>query len=486
MDQVTSRGRQIGVILSGSLAGFMVLLDTNIVNISLPEIAASFSISPGSVVRVTLIYLLILSSTLIIFGKLADKYGLRRIFLSGFSVFTASSLLCGISPSFQLLLVSRMLQALGGAMLFATSIALISKFIPPDRRGWAFGIFSPLSSLGLLVGNPLGGLITGLMNWHWIFLVNVPVGLAAVLYAGKMIPADHSRTDEQKDRKGFDFIGSALSFCGLALLMFFVNQGPRIGWDSPLTLTGLAGAVVLLTGFILWERISRDPILDLTIFRSRGFSLAILASIAGFGVMSGSNVLLPFYLRYCLDVNVTHSGFILMTFAVLFTMCSPITGRLSDRVSKTLLTIIGMSLATLICISFSLLLPIGHLGILFAFMVLLGVSYALFITPNNNLVMSMARPDKQSLSSGVFKLATNLGQMFGIILMEMVFTLSLPPGSGSPDSSLDNIPSDTLLRGFSLAFLSGAGLCFLAIVFSLFIREKEAVVTTPGETAFLG
>lgn len=113
MDQVTSRGRQIGVILSGSLAGFMVLLDTNIVNISLPEIAASFSISPGSVVRVTLIYLLILSSTLIIFGKLADKYGLRRIFLSGFSVFTASSLLCGISPSFQLLLVSRMLQALG-------------------------------------------------------------------------------------------------------------------------------------------------------------------------------------------------------------------------------------------------------------------------------------------------------------------------------------------------------------------------------------
>ncbi|MBL7137282.1 MAG: MFS transporter [Bacteroidales bacterium] len=463
----------------------MVLLDSNIVNISLPEIASYFNISTTEVVQITLIYLLMISSTLIIFGKLADKYGVKRIFVTGFSVFTVSSLLCGLATTFPLLLGARTLQSLGGSMLYATAIALITRFIPSARRGWAFGIFSPVSSLGMLIGNPLGGLITGMLNWHWIFLINIPIGVLAILFAVRIIPSDKQETKSSPRKSGFDLLGSLLSFAGLALLVFFLSKGKELGWDSMVTITGLLSSVLLLVVFVLWERKVKDPILDLSIFSGRSFSFAILASIAGFGLMAGSNVLMPFYIINGLHIDVTHAGFIMMTFAVVFSMFSMVTGRLSDRVSKVGLTNFGMLLGAGSCIAFALLLPQLHLGILFGFMVLLGLSYALFITPNNNLVMSMAPVGKQAISSSIFKLGTNLGQMFGLILMEMIFTMSIAKPAGGQGFALKSIPVTELTNGFSWAYVGGALLCLLALLFSLFIRKKDTKVTVPEEIAFL-
>ena len=486
MDQpVQKRSKQVGIIISGSLAGFMVLLDNNIVNISLPDIASSFNISTSTVVQIVLIYLLMLSSSMIIFGKLADKYGVKKVFISGFIVFTASSLLCGLAPDYPLLLSARGLQALGGSMLFATSLALITKFIPGDRRGWAFGIFGPVSALGLLIGNPLGGLITGMLNWHWIFLVNVPIGILAIIFAIRTIPSDGPRVKSKKHSIRFDYLGSVLSFTGLALLMFFLSKGRIFGWTSIMTLSGLLGSILLLVVFVFWERRVREPILDLSIFQNRSFSFAILASIFGFGLMAGSNVLLPFYLIYGLKIDVTHAGFILMTFAVVFSMSSLVTGRLSDRVSKVRLTIFGMMLATGSCIAFALLLPQLHLGILFGFMVLLGIAYALFITPNNNQVMSIAPVDKQAISTSVFKLSTNMGQMFGLIIMEMIFSLSFAHSSEGSGFTLKSVPVGQMMHGFSWAYVAGAGLCLVAIIFLFFIREKGTTISRAEGTAFL-
>ena len=485
MDQpVQKRSKQVGIIISGSLAGFMVLLDNNIVNISLPNIASSFNISTSTVVQIVLIYLLMLSSSMIIFGKLADKYGVKKVFISGFIVFTASSLLCGLAPNYPLLLSARGLQALGGSMLFATALALVTKFIPANRRGWAFGIFAPVSALGLLIGNPLGGLITGMLDWQWIFFVNIPIGILAIIFALRTIPADHPRVVSKK-RVRFDYVGSFLSFAGLALLVYFLSKGRMLGWTSTMTLTGLLVSILLLVAFVFWEKRVKEPILDLSIFRNRSFSFAILASIFGFGLMAGSNVLLPFYLIYGLKIDVTHAGFILMTFAVVFSLSSMVTGRLSDRVSKVRLTILGMLLAIGSCIAFALLLPQLHLGILFGFMILLGISYALFITPNNNQVMSIAPAEKQAISTSVFKLSTNMGQMFGLIIMEMIFSLSFTHPSEGSGFTLKSVPVDQMMYGFSWAYFAGAGLCFLAIIFLLFVREQGTTVKTVEGTAFL-
>jgi EmrB/QacA subfamily drug resistance transporter len=481
-----SRSAQVGLIISASLAGFMVLLDANIVNISLPVIAGYFNISAGKVVQITLVYLLVLSSSLIIFGKLAERYGVKRIFVAGFIVFTVSSLFCGITPTFYLLLLARIFQATGGAMLFATSLTLITKFIPADRRGWAFGIFSPLTSLGVLVGNPLGGLITGMLNWHWIFLVNIPVGILATILAIRTIPQDHEHRKSGEKSGPFDYAGSLLSFLGLAALVFFLSKGREIGWGSPVTLGGFLTALLLIGLFIFREKRAADPVLDLSIFSGRSFSFAILASVAGFGLMTGSNVLLPFYLSNGLHIDVEHAGFILMTFPVLFSLLSPVTGRLSDRVSKVRLTFIGMLLAFLNCLLFAWLLTWLHLGVLFIYLVFLGIAYALFITPNNNLVMSLTPESKQAVSTSLFKLSTNLGQMFGLIVMEMIFSNYIHHSSGNSVVSLKTIPQDTLVQGFSYAYLGGAALCLLAMVFTLFIKERKVTDEAAGEISFLG
>ena len=484
---VTKRGQQIGIIVSASLAGFMVLLDSNIVNISLPVMAAYFNISTGKVVQVTLIYLLMLSSSLIIFGKLSEKYGAKTVFITGFIVFTLSSFLCGIAHNFIMLLIYRSIQALGGSMLYATSISLITKFIPLDRRGWAFGIFSPLSSLGMLIGNPLGGLITGMLNWHWIFLVNIPIGIAAIFAAWKAIPNDFPVRSRKRSKPiWFDVPGSLLSFAGMGLLVFFISRGRNLGWGSMETITGLSTAFILILLFVLWERHARDPILDLAIFKDRNFSFAIIASVAGFGLMAGSGVLLPFYLTLGLNIDVAHAGFILMTFPVIFSMASPLTGRLSDRMSKIRLTILGMTIAAIGCFGFAWLLPKAHLGILFGYMILLGIAYGLFITPNNNLVMTLAREDKQSISSSFFKLATNLGQMLGLIVMEMIFALFTPQAPDGKGFDLKSVPRDELMPGFSWAFVAGGLICLVAVLFSIPIRESNKETVSHHETAIPG
>ena len=451
----------------------MVMLDNNIVNISLPYIARYFSISTTHVVQITLVYFLMLSSTMIISGKLADKYGVKKIFMLGFVIFTLSSLMCGISPSFPFLLASRAVQGIGGSMLFSTAISLITRFIPAEKHGWAFGIFSPINSLGLMIGNPLGGLITGLLNWHWIFLVNVPIGIIAIFFARKSIPSADEEEIAAGKRTPFDYPGGILSFLGLSLLVYCLNQGNKLGWASPVILGGFAASLVLIASFIFREKHSKDPLLDLSIFKNRNFSLAILASLAGFGLLSGSGVLMPFYLTYILKINLEHSGFILMTYPVIFSSLSVLTGPLSDHVSKPLLTSAGLAGGVLACLFFMFLLPGEHLGIVLLYLVFMGISYSFFITPNNNLVMSLAPADRQSVSSSVFKLATNMGQMFGILIMELMFTLALPAEAHSNPAIMKTLSQATLLSGFQFAYLGGAILCVLAFLFSVLVKDTS-------------
>ncbi len=473
------------MILSASLAGFMSLLDGNIVNISLPYIARSFNVGTGSVVQLVLVYMLVLVGTMIIFGKLADQYGVRKIFISGFVTFTLFSLLCGLSTTLPMLVLFRSAQAIGASMLMATAVSLIPKFIPKDRLGWAFGIFSPVVSLGLLVGNPLGGLITGLLNWHWIFLINVPVGIIAVISATRSIPDDRPEGSASQKKGRFDFEGSVLSFTGLALLVFCLNTGPKLGWTNVYILGGIVLAILLLVAFVFVEKRSVNPILDMGIFSDRNFSLSLLASFAGFGLMAGSSVMMPFYLTYILKIDVEHAGFILMTFAVIFSALSPMSGNLSDHYRKTRLSSGGMMLAILACLFFILCLPLAKLWIVFTMLVLLGIGYAFFITPNNNLVMSLADTEKQSISASVFKLSTNLGQMIGVLFMEIMFVLSMPAGFHADGSMVHKLQVSTLTEGFQWAYGGGLLLCLVSLALMLVIKERPGKTNVPDEPATL-
>jgi EmrB/QacA subfamily drug resistance transporter len=481
---VTRLSQQLGIIFSGSFAGFMVMLDNNIVNISLPYISKYFAVGTSVVVQITLVYFLMLSGTIILFGKLADKYGVKKIFVTGFIIFTVSSLLCGLSPSFHVLLAARALQGIGGSMLYSTAISLISIYIPAEKRGWAFGIFSPINSLGVLVGSPLGGLITGLLNWHWIFLVNVPVGIAAILVALRQIPADLPREETGK-KSGFDFFGTMLSFVGLVILVYVLNQGRKLGYESPVFIGGIALSIASLAGFIIRELKAKDPLLDLSIFRDRNFSLALFASLVAMGLLAGNSILMPFYLTYILKIKIELAGFVLMINPVIFSILSVVIGTMSDRVSRTRLTTTGMVIALLGCTGFIFLIPQVSLFYIAAYCAVQGIAYSFFITPNNNLVMSLAPAGKQSVSSSVFRLSTNLGQIMGILVMESMFTLAFPPHEHVTSQMLKSLPAGTLLNGFQFSYIGGAILCLAALLLSVFVKDTERKATS-GEPALTG
>lgn len=481
---VSRLSQQLGIIFSASFAGFMVMLDNNIVNISLPYIARYFSIGTSMVVQITLVYFLVLSGTMILFGKLADKYGVKVIFISGFAIFTASSLLCGLSPTFHILLAARAIQGLGGSMLLATAISMITMYIPAEKRGWAFGIFSPINSLGVLVGSPLGGLITGLLSWHWIFLVNVPVGIAAILVGLKQIPADPPRETGQTPAR-FDYTGTVLSFTGLAILVYFLNQSRKIGYESPLFIGGIAVALLTITAFLFRERRAKDPLLELGIFRNKNFSLALLASLVAMGLLAGNSVLMPFYLTYIMHINIELAGFILMINPVIFIVLSMVIGPISDKVSRTRLTTVGMFIGMIGCLAFIFLIPKENLFIVASYCVIQGLAYAFFITPNNNLVMSLAPEGEQSVSSSLFRLSTNLGQIFGILLMESMFTIALPASVHANSGLMKSLPHDILTSGFQYAYIGGAIMCLLGLGLSYFVKDHGGTATSE-ETMIVG
>jgi DHA2 family metal-tetracycline-proton antiporter-like MFS transporter len=380
---VASISRQRWITISVAFAAFMVVLDDYIVNISLPTIAHYFNVSTGSVVYVTLAYLLVLSSTLPIFGKLGDRFGFKRIFILGFCLFVVGSFFCGISPSLGLLVGSRCIQGLGGAILYGVGTAIIARYLPEHRKGWAFGILSLCSGLGIALGAPLGGFITAWLSWHWVFLVNVPVGIIAAIVSIRVLPQDKPPAVGKEPGARFDLPGALLSFFGIALLVYAINRGQESGWTSPLILSLFAAAALLLTIFFIWEKKCPEPMLDLSLFQLRIFKYATLAMFAAFALYAGNNFLMPFYLMLVKGLTPNVAGLVIMTYSVVYVVAAPLMGRLSDKISPGTLCSSGMAAAVPACIFLTLTLARPGLLPAVIFLAWMGLAYASFIAPNN-------------------------------------------------------------------------------------------------------
>ncbi|MDD1705257.1 MAG: MFS transporter, partial [Methanoregula sp.] len=241
------------LLLSISLATFMASLDSTIVNIALPSISEAFNVSTTTVSWVSTSYLLVMVGCLLVFGKISDVIGYKKIFLSGFAIFTLGSFACGFLPEFVLgfpaLVISRMFQAVGGAMITSVAAAMIAAYIPTEQKGKAMSIIMLFAALGTAIGPTIGGVLTQYLSWHWIFFINVPVGIFAILLGAKIIPAS-----QRVERIGtFDRTGSVLIFAGLASLVFDVSEGMTLGWTSPVILVVSAIMAVTLGWFVLRE-----------------------------------------------------------------------------------------------------------------------------------------------------------------------------------------------------------------------------------------
>jgi EmrB/QacA subfamily drug resistance transporter len=464
-----SPSQQRWILISIAFTSFIVALDTYIVNVSLPAIARYFNVGTSDVVNVMVAYLLVITSTLLLFGKLGDRFGFKKFFVLGFCVFTAGSLLCGISPTLGILIGARCLQGIGGAMLYAIGTAMIPRHLPEHRRGFAFGITSTSAGLGMALGAPIGGFITQWLSWHWIFLINVPVGIAAIFVAVHVIPGDKTKAADQQKGSPFDYLGAILSFFGLLALVYALNRGEESGWASPFVILLFVAAAVLLTSFFVRERRCRDPIIDLALFNITVFRYAALSGLSAFALYAGNNFLIPFYLIYSKGLSMSTTGLVIMIYSVTYMTVSPVMGRLSDRISPTVLSSTGMASGLIACAFFSFVLRLPGLLFVIIFIVWLALSYGAFISPNNNRLMCAAPADRQGIASGIYRTTQMLGMVVGVSLLETIFSLHIP--GGGLDAGLSQaVPRDVLINGFQSAYLAGAVLCGLGLAFSLLAR----------------
>jgi len=477
---ISDTKKQFGLIFTICFAGFMILLDSSIVNISLPEISRYFNITMSKTAMISLSYLLVLTSTLIVAGKIADKIGLKKFFIIGYILFTSASFLCGVSNSFLMLVVSRAFQGLGAAIMYVVTTAIIPKYLPINVRGKAFSVLLMACTLGLILGAPLGGIITTYFSWHWIFLINIPFGAAACYVAQRLIPPDEENADVAKKR--FDIAGAVLSFFGLSFFCFVVNQGEEIGWLSPIIISILILAVIFAASFIYRQKSTEFPLVDLKIFENRNFVFANMTNIFYFAAFAGNNFMMPFFLTKFKGYKTNEAGFIVLLFSIAFMIVNYFVGCIVDKMSRRKFCAIGALAAVLAYLVFVAAIKFSGLWSVLLFLLLAGIAMGIFSAPINELVMNMAKEGEQGVVSGIFKTGTNLGLILGVCIFELVFEQAIVHRAAIHNMSIfdANIPSSILFSGFRFVYISGVLINVMALVFSISVKDDSKNKTIGG------
>jgi EmrB/QacA subfamily drug resistance transporter len=405
---------------------FMTTLDASIVNIGLPTIARAFSTPlSGTIEWVIIGYLVVASALLLTVGRLSDMVGRTPIWMTGLGLFTLASVFCGAAPSLSLLIMARLLQGAGAALLLATGTAMLTDAVPPDKRGRALGLGALAIALGTSVGPTLGGLITEHLSWRWIFYVNVPIGLVALAAARRFLPRDAGR------RQGrFDPLGAILLGVGVAGLTLGLSFGGEWGWTSAGLLGTLAIAVVALTGAFVVERHVADPIIDLKLFRNRVFSSGIASMTLSMLALVSVGFLLPFYFEELRGFSTAHSGWLLTPMPLALAVVAPTAGAASDRLGSRFIAPLGLAINAVALFLLAGLDATSSTWDIVWRLSLAGIGQGLFQAPNTRAVMEAAPTTEQGAASGILATSRIAGQALSVAVAGAVF-LALGGSAGA-------------------------------------------------------
>ncbi|HVG95652.1 MAG TPA: MFS transporter [Chloroflexota bacterium] len=462
---------------------FMVTLDSGIVNVALPVLTREFNAPLVLAQWVVLGYVLCITGLLLPAGRLADVLGRKEVFLAGFILFGFSSALCGLAPTVQWLIAARVVQGIGGALVQANTGALLTQAFPARERGRALGLNSSFVSAGLLSGPLIGGLITGYLGWRWAFYVNVPISLVAAPVGWYLLRAAPSRVS--RDQR-FDPLGALLFLLTCSCLLLGLNQGETWGWTSPQTLGTLGLAVLSAVAFVYVEKRVSQPMIDLTLFRNRGFTAATLSAFLGFLALSPVVLLMPFYYQLVLDVPVYQSGLLLIAIPATTVFLAPISGLLSDRLGSRLLATGGLLLEAVGLATLIVLPQDGPAALVALRLVLVGIGVALFQSPNSSALFGSVPPSRLGIVGGFQALTRNLGSSLGqaisgVVWSAVVIAASAALGAPDPDGGAIGAPPEAMLVGFSTVFAGSTLLVLIAAGVSLLVRPRRpaAVAAEP-------
>ncbi|MFD4438215.1 MFS transporter [Nocardia sp. NPDC058519] len=452
-----------------SAAMLMTILDGSIVTVAMPAIQEDLGFSPAGLSWTVNAYLIAFGGLLLLAGRLGDLIGRKTMFVTGNIVFTAASVLAGVATTPAVLVAARFLQGVGSAIAASVVLGiLVTIFTEPRQRATAIGVFSFTGAAGASIGQVLGGVLTDALNWHWIFLINVPIGVLTVLVASKALPADRGLGWSA----GADVLGAALVTAGLMLGIYTVVEVERYGWVSAHTLGLGALAAALLAAFVIRQATAADPLLPLRIFRSRTVSGANVVQMLTLAAMFAFQIIVALYLQKVLGYNALQTGLAMLPAAVAIGGVSLFaSARLITRFGERTVLIAGLALL-LAGMSWLMRLPVDAGYLTDVLPVMVAISGGGLVLPAlTALGMSGAEADDAGLASGLFNTTQQVGMAIGVAVLSTLAAArtgtELVAGASDPVA---------LTSGYRLAFTVAAGLLAAALVISATVLRKQHTV----------
>jgi EmrB/QacA subfamily drug resistance transporter len=411
-DQSIDYTRKWYVMGAVSMGIFLSTIDGSIVNVALPTLVHAFNTDFAVVQWVVLAYLLTVSTLILSMGRWGDMVGKKPLYATGFVIFTLGSVMCGLSPAIYWLIGFRVFQAVGASMMMALGMAIVTEAFPPQERGKALGISGSIVSIGIVAGPVLGGVLIGALSWHWIFFVNLPIGIVGSLMVARFVP-DHKPSGGQR----FDYLGAATLFVSLIAFLLALTIGESIGFAELSVLLLLAIWLLFLAIFIVVERRSSQPMIDLSLFQNRLFSVNLITGFISFLSIAGTIILMPFYLENVLGYAPSAVGLLLAIVPIAMGLTAPIAGSLSDRIGTRPITVVGLSMLVIgYYLVSTLTVQATSLGYILRFMPV-GIGMGVFQSPNNSAIMGAAPRARLGVASGLLAITRTVGQITGIAVM---------------------------------------------------------------------
>ncbi|MFG2729161.1 MFS transporter [Streptomyces canus] len=458
------RGGAVWALVITSVAGFMAALDNLVVTTALPSIREDLGGGLHDLEWTVSAYTLTFAVLLMTGAALGDRFGRRRLFLTGLTIFTGASAAAALAPGIDSLIAARAVQGVGAAIMMPLTLTLLTAAVPAAKRGMAYGIWGAVNGLAVASGPLIGGSLTEHISWQWIFWLNVPLGVALLPLARLRLAESHGTGAR------LDIPGTLLASGGLFGIVYGLVRGPSDGWTDTVVLMALFAGAALLAAFVLYSTRAKNPMLPMRLFRSRAFSGINAASLLMFLGMFGSIFLLSQYMQGVLGYSPTEAGLRMLPWTGMPMLVAPIAGILSDRIGGRPVVATGLFfqaaglayMASVVTVdaSYSAQLP----GL-----ILSGIGMALFFAPASNLVMSSVRSEEQGIASGANNALREVGGALGIAVMASIF--SSQGGYESGQSFVD---------GLRLALVTGAAVVAVAGVAALLIpsRKRGEVVVT--------
>ncbi|MCK8624831.1 MFS transporter [Apilactobacillus sp. TMW 2.2459] len=404
--------KQMLIILSVAIVSFLGTVDMSIVNTALPQISKDLQVPMNQAEWISSAYLVLICMSLILFGKLGDQLSKARIFQIGTLVFTISSLICGISTNLTVLLVARCLQGLGASMTMATNMGIITESVPFGSRGKALGINTTIGQLGYIAGPAVAGIILSVASWNWIFLFNVPIGIAAFIF-GEFVYHKPNKSNE-RPKLQIDYLGFITLALAIGIFFITIFTGQEIGFHNPGIIIAFIITAILAIAFIHIERHVEEPILDLSLFKNPGFTISIVALMFMYIIIYFNNVLLPFYIQDNLKFSPSQTGFIMSVLPVVNVFTAYLGGVLCDKYGAVKMSLRASIIFVIAEVLFAIVRPEWPLAILLLGFVIFSTANGLF--QNNPMVMENARKDQQGVAGSVLALSRNIGFTVGLSL----------------------------------------------------------------------